>query len=98
MAADERGMQAERTRLAWVRTLLAATAATVLIARASDPGAERIAATVLAVLGMALVTVAAMRRRQPLVAPPVLAAAPFVVGCALVGLAALEVAALVVVL
>ena len=51
--ADDRGLQAERTALAWVRTLLGAGAAAAVAVRHELPGADGPRWTLLAALGLA---------------------------------------------
>ena len=93
------GLQAERTVLAWSRTVLAVAAAAALIARTADAGFERGAAIGLAAVGLGLAVVAAWRRRHSIgVDDPVATPAGWALGGLLAGLAALVAAGVVVIL
>ena len=93
------GLQAERTVLAWSRTVLALAAAAALIARSADSSFERVAVVPLAAGAVLLAVVSASRRRGKIARDfPVAAPSSWVFACLLGGIAALLVAALVVIL
>ena len=93
------GLQAERTVLAWSRTVLLIAAVATLIARTADSGFERGVAISLAAAGLGLAVLTAMRRRIGIAgAAPVTAAAGRIFGGLLAALAALVVAGVVVIL
>jgi hypothetical protein len=97
--SEPRGLQAERTMLAWTRTVLVTAAVAALITRAADSGFERGAAITLACAGLGLLAVTAWRRRSTL-AVTVPAAPPTggTFGGLLAGVAALVIAGVVVIL
>lgn len=83
------GLQSERTRLAWRRTVLAVTVVALLAARLAV-----IRGTPLAIAGTALLWLAALvvgHRRTGAVARGTAGPAPLLLGSAVVGLAALGV-------
>jgi uncharacterized membrane protein YidH (DUF202 family) len=92
------GLQAERTVLAWSRTVLAIAATGALIARVADSGIERALAGPLAALGVVLAVVTSTWRRRAIVGDHVTASSPWIVAGLLAGLGALLVAALLVIL
>lgn len=97
--SEPAALQAERTVMAWSRTVLVIAAAGALIARTADSGFERGAAITLASVGLALAVLVAIRRRRGLTADsPVAAAANSTFGLLLSGLAALGAAGVVVIL
>ena len=93
------GLQAERTVLAWSRTVLLIAAVAALIARTADSGFERGVAISLAASGLGLAVLTAMRRRLGIAgAGPVTAPAGRTFGGLLAALAALIAAGVVVIL
>jgi Domain of unknown function (DUF202) len=93
------GPQAERTVLAWTRTVLLVAAVATLIARTADSGFERGVATSLAAAGLGLAVLTAMRRRVFIAGgDPVTAPAGRTFGGVLAALATLTVAGVVVIL
>jgi uncharacterized membrane protein YidH (DUF202 family) len=92
------GLQAERTVLAWWRTMLAVAATAALIARSADAGAERGAAVVLTVLGVVLVAVAAARRQRAITREVVTASSAWTVAALVAGVGVLLVAGVTVIL
>jgi Domain of unknown function (DUF202) len=93
------GLQAERTVLAWSRTVLLIAAVAALIARTADSGFERGVAISLAASGLGLAVLTAMRRRLGIAGTgPVTAPAGPTFGGLLAALAALVAAGVVVIL
>jgi Domain of unknown function (DUF202) len=96
---EARGLQAERTVLAWTRTVLLVAAVAALITRTADSGYERGAAITLAAAGLGLVVLTAWRRRNSIAAGyPVAAPTGATFAGLLAGLAALIAAGVVVIL
>jgi uncharacterized membrane protein YidH (DUF202 family) len=96
--SEPRALQAERTMLAWSRTVLALTAVAALIARTADSGFERGVAISLATAGLGLAVLTATRRRLDIAGEPVPAPAGSTFGGLLAALAALLAAGVVVIL
>ncbi|MET0910361.1 MAG: DUF202 domain-containing protein [Ilumatobacteraceae bacterium] len=93
------GLQAERTVLAWTRTLLLSAAVAALIARTADSGFERGVAVALAALGLALAALTATRRRRGIITGDPVAMAPTgTFGLLVTGFAVLTTAGVVVIL
>jgi uncharacterized membrane protein YidH (DUF202 family) len=92
------GLQAERTVLAWTRTVLLVAAVAALIARTADSGLERGVAISLAAAGLGLAALTAMRRRVGIAGAPVTAPAGRTFGGLLAAIAALIAAGVVVIL
>jgi hypothetical protein len=92
------GLQAERTVLAWWRTMLAVAATAALIARSADAGAERRIAVALSLLGVVLVALATTRRQRVITADVVITSSVRTVAVLLAGIGALLVAGVAVIL
>jgi uncharacterized membrane protein YidH (DUF202 family) len=92
------GLQAERTVLAWSRTVLAAAAAGGLIARLADPGVERAVVIPLAVIGVVLAVVTSVGRRRVILSDHVTASSSVVVAGLLGGVGLLLLSGVVVIL
>jgi hypothetical protein len=91
------GLQAERTALAWSRTVLVAAATGGSIARLADSGFERALVISLATIGVALAVATSIWRRRVIISEHVTASSGTVAGL-LGGLVALLVAGLLVIL
>ena len=97
--SEPNGLQAERTVLAWTRTVLVVAAVAAVIARTADSGYERGVAIALAAAGLGLAVLTAWRRRRSVAAgDPVAAPDSGTVGGLLAGVAALVAAGVVVIL